>query len=293
MAGLTNPMPQQPPQASAPAPAASDPSQPGAAPAPGAQPQQQSSGPPLTDGPVDPETYQKVVANCMNTVTQALPTILKSIASSPDKPGALATAAVHVLMRVEDSFEQSGGKLVLTMTFNSGAATLIDISEAAEKAGVHAYSQKELEAAFLQAVDQYRVIRAHQGRIDQAQFQQQLQQMKQDADNGTLEKQFPGLDQMKQIGQQSQQRPQQQPGGAPAPADGDGTDGEAPGADTDTPATDQSEAGGTPADAAPASPPTAKSNDFPAAMLKKREGKPAAKAKAKAKPKFLPKKGGK
>lgn len=289
MAGLMQPNPaaQQP----APTP---DPTQAPAAPAPAPdpsaaapQPGQQPSGPPLTDGPVDPDTYQKVVANCMTVVTQSLKAILKSIADSQDKPGALATAAVHVLLRVEDSFEQSGGKLVLTMSFNAGAATLIDISEACEKAGVHQFGQKEIEAAFLQAVDQYRVIRAHQGRLDQAMFQQQLQQMKQDADNGTLEKQFPGLDKMKEVGAQTQQQPQQ-PGAAPAP-DGDGPDSEAPGADADAaPATPAPDDG-----TAPAAAPKAKSNDFPAAMLKKREGKTAANLTAKPKPKFMPKKGGK
>lgn len=291
MAGLMQPNPgaQQPvpppdptqaPAAPAPAP---DPS--AAARQPGQQPGQQPSGPPLTDGPVDPDTYQKVVANCMTVVTQSLKQILASIASSQDKPGALATAAVHVLMRVEDSFEQSGGKLVLTMSFNAGAATLIDISEACEKAGVHQFGPKELDAAFLRAVDQYRVIRAHQGRIDQAQFQQQLQQMQQEANDGTLEQKFPGLNKFTEMN-----KPQQPGAASPAP-DGDGPDSEAPGGDTEaSPAAPAPDDGAAPA---PAAAPKAKSNDFPAAMLKKREGKTAPKPTGKPKPKFMPKKGGK
>lgn len=173
------------------------PVQPGGQPGQPGQPQQDGQqapqGPPLTEGPVDPDLLKKFEANCMNTVTGSLESIIKSVQQAQDKVAALAQATVFVVVRVEDSLEKSGGKLNLAMTFAGGAETVTDISDAMNKAGAYDYSQQEIDAAFLRAVDQYRMIRQQQGRLDPAMFQQIIQQMKQAQQDGTLDKQYPGL----------------------------------------------------------------------------------------------------
>lgn len=241
MAGLTNPLPQPagappagaPAPGPAPAPAAAPPPTPAPgqppAPAGGAQPPAQK-GPPIGMGPVDPELEKKMVANCMNVVTGSLQQIAKMIQGAQDKPQALGMATMHIVVRVEDSLEQAGGQLNLTMTFDAGAECLSDIVDAMEKMGVYQFSDKEIEAAFLQAVDQYRLLRQQQGRLDPAMFQQKLQQLKQAEANGTLDQQYPGLSKYAQQSNKPQQgsaqpdAEDQQDGGADEAQEGDTAD---------------------------------------------------------------------
>lgn len=266
MPGLTNPMPSSPaaaqPAAPAPAPAPAAPPSPAPAPAPsqpagGAQPQpaggapggqQQQAKPPIGAGPMDPELYKKYVANCMNVVTGSLQAIAKMIQQSQDKPGALAQATVQVIIRVEDSLEQSGGTLNLQMTMNGGAECLTDIATTMQHMNVYQFSQQEIDQAFLEAVDKYRMIRQQQGRLDPAMFQQKIQQLKQQSQAGTLDQSYPGLTQYAQKVQKVQ-------------AKGGKQQQQQPGADADTPDTDPSEADG--------SAPASGTQNFPAHMLKK------------------------
>lgn len=271
MAGLMTP---QPADAGAPPPA---PAAPAPAPQPGGQ-QPQQSGPPIADGPVDPEMQKKFIANCMDTVTSTLSQITKMVQDDQDKVDALAHSAVIVVIRVEDSFEKSGGTLSLSMTFNAGAETITDIAEAMDQAGAYTYQDKEIQAAFLKAVDMYRMARQQQGRLDPAMFQQKIAQLKQAEANGTLEKDYPGLAEFAAKNKPQAQKPPYQPQGQD---DGDGQDQE------DAGDQQQDDGGDEPAAASaqpPAPPAKAKpeSNNFPAKMLKKK-GKPAAKPKAKGK----------
>jgi len=230
MAGLTSNLP-QPPAAAPPAPVPGQPPQPITPPPGGPQrPAQaaQPKGPPITEGPVDPELLKKMLANCMNTVTGGLPQIIKMVQQSDDKVAALAQAAVFSVIRVEDSLEQAGGQLNLAMTFEAGAETLTDIADAMQKAGVYTYSQKEMDAAFLRAVDQYRLIRAKQGRLDPAMFKAKIDQMKQAQADGTLDQQYPGLTEFAKQSQKAA-KPAYKAGGAQPPTatdDGDGADAE-------------------------------------------------------------------
>lgn len=265
MAGLlTNPMPagadqapgagaQPQPQAPAAAPAAP-------AAAPGGQPQGQPSGAqpqkgPIGDGPVDPELLKKYGANCMTLVTQSLKQIAQMIQQTQDKTAALAHATVLIVMRVEDSLEQAGGQLNLSMTFNGGAECMSDIVDAMQRMGVYDFSQDEINSAFLQAANQYRTIRQQQGRIDQNMFVQKLQQLKQASANGTLDQMYPGMTQYAQDAQKTVQQAQKKlapgkkaQGNAKPQGPADQGDGTADG-----------------------------SNDFPASMLKKKPNQIAVK----------------
>jgi hypothetical protein len=173
------------------------------------------------------------------------------------------------------------------MTFEAGAETVTDIADAMEKAGVYTYQQKELDAAFLRAVDQYRVIRQQQGRLDPATFQQIIQQMKQAQSSGTLDQQFPGLTDYATQAQKAAKpayKPQQgaaaPAAAAPAAAPDDGSEDSEDGDDPEQPI----EGGDDTSGVAPQA--QGIGNNFPAHMIKKREkGAPASKAKSKTKAK--------
>lgn len=275
MPGLTSGL-QPPAAATPPAPmpggAMPSPQQPTPASQQGQGQAQAPKGPPITDGPVDQELLKKFIANCMNVVTGTLAQIVKMVTQSDDKVAALAQATVTAVVRVEDSLEQSGQQLNLGMTFEAGAETITDIADALSKAGVHDYDQKELEAGFLRAVDQYRLIRQQQGRLDPAMFQQIIAKMKQAQANGTLDQEYPGLTEFAQKTAQDNRAPYKPDSGAD---DGDGDEPTAPGTAPAAPAGKPS-----PAQA----PPKAKkgrADDFPPAMLKKEK---AGAKKPKAKP---------
>jgi hypothetical protein len=283
MAGLLSTTPAaQPAPAASGVPAPATPPMPDGSqqPAQGAQPK----GPPLTEGPVDPEMMKKYLANCMSVVTGGLGAIIKSVQQADDKVAALAQSSVFTVIRVEDSLEQSGGQLNLAMTFEGGAMTVTDISEALQQAGVYDYSQKEIDAAFLRAVDQYRMIRDQQGRLDPAMFKAKIEQLKQSQADGTLDKQYPGLTDFAKKAKQDAMPSYK----GPAADDGDGPDAETaqdqqeeaePGADAEG-AQDQKADGAMPPDSAA----------FNAAVSKREKKNAPPKAKAKPKPKT--KKGG-
>lgn len=263
MAGLTNPMPQAP--AGAPAPAAAPapggaPAPAAAAPAPGAQPQGAPQGKPIGDGPVDQDLYKKFVANLMNTVTGAMQSIGKQIADGQDKVGALAQATVQVVIRVEDSLEQHGGTLNLSMTFQAGAEAMTDIVDVAQKMGAYTFQQKEIDAAFLRAVNLYRQIRQQQGRLDQSMFQQKLAQLKQMDQQGALDQAYPGLTQFAQRAKVAA-KPSYKPGGGQKPA---------PAANDQQPDAEDQEDGGDD-EAAEGDAPATGSQDFPPDVLAKRK----------------------
>lgn len=248
MAGLTTQMP--------PAAPAAPPT--GAAPTAPAQAQQAPSGPKLTMGPVDPELMKKFTANCMNVVTDTLDAVKKTVSEAQDKVEGLAQATAIVVIRVEDSLEQSGQPLNLNMTFEAGSETAVDIADAMDRSGVYTYSQGEIEAGFIRAVDQYRVTRSQQGRLDPAVFKGIIQEMKQAEQDGTLEDKFPGLGEFAQKTQEAAARGGPDDEAAEPAPDDEMAEGEAPAPGAD---------------------------DFPPEMLKKESAPPAKKVAAKLKPK--------
>lgn len=70
---------------------------------------------------------------------------------------ALAVATISVLLEIEDIAGQGGAELADEIVYNGGAEIMSVMAEASEAAGIHDYSEDDLEVAFYRAVDLYRI----------------------------------------------------------------------------------------------------------------------------------------
>lgn len=80
---------------------------------------------------------------------------LRPLDQAPIDP--LAVTAVSVLLEIEDIAGQGGAELADEIRFNGGAEIMSVLAEASEAAGIHDYSEDDLEVAFYRAVDLYRI----------------------------------------------------------------------------------------------------------------------------------------
>lgn len=186
-------------------------------PVPG-DPPMQGDDSPEGDGNVMPEEQEAYAAFMVNVANvlfdeKSLNGIVERLSSGEPVPAVAQTAAM-VVMRVEDSAEESTQTQVdPDILLNAGKETVEILAEMSEKAGIHSFTEEELEAAYLAAVDQYRQTREKQGKIQPSQFQQEMAELKQSDDDGTLDQKYPQIAQyaehVKKRGAAGGQPPQQ------------------------------------------------------------------------------------
>lgn len=209
MAGLLNP---GAPQPQAPAPAG-----PGMAPQ-GAPQQPQAGGdeqPNVT--PEEQAVYDKFMDNGLNLIypqgegeqAQVSPAVLDDLAGKADPEAQqmfadaqpplqntpvdnLASATVQIVLMLEASAEQSGAQIPDEIIFHAGKDLLEELGEVSEAAGIHDFSEEELEGAFYRALDLYRI---SSPRVDQQSLSQEFQEIQRADQDGSLSQLLPGIDQ--------------------------------------------------------------------------------------------------
>ncbi len=163
---------QQPGAASGGAPApAPGPAQGAPAPVGGAAaPAQGGGGEQPNVSPAEQQIYEQFVNNAFSAIydEKSLPSIIESLKGDGNPVEGLANTAVGVVVRVQDSAEQSGQALGEEVVFSAGTEILEDLASLSEKAGIHEFTPEELEAAMFQAMDRYRELK---GGSDGAAFQ--------------------------------------------------------------------------------------------------------------------------
>lgn len=102
---------------------------------------------------------------------RSFPAILKRLAATPDPVEGLAAVVVMVVSRLKDSAQQQGVEISPDVLFHGGSELLEDIADTAAKAGVHQYTEQQLEQALYRALDLYRAM-DQRGGADQQTFQQ-------------------------------------------------------------------------------------------------------------------------
>lgn len=198
------------------------PGQPGAAPPvqPGA-PQAGNLKPAEADeGSVSPEEqaqYNEFVTNGMSLLhnEKALSGLLKAMKGDDNPVEGLANTVASIVMRIEDSAQKQGVKISGDVIMHGGTELLEQAAELAEKAGVHEFSDKELESALYLAMDIYRTTRQQQGKLPAEQFGQDMQELQAAEQGGSLEEMFPGIGKYAETHPTEAQPPAQQPGQAP------------------------------------------------------------------------------
>jgi len=162
------------------------------------------------------KSYDEFVANGMSLMNdeKALDVLLQSIQGDGNPIEGLANTVASIVMRVEDSAQQNGVEISGYVLMHGGMELLEQAADLAEQAGVHEFSDTDLESALYLSMDIYRTARQGQGKLDQNKFVQDLEEVKAAEADGSLEKEIPGLTELSKrtpAQQGNAQRPDVQP----------------------------------------------------------------------------------
>lgn len=129
-----------------------------------------------------------------------MPQLLQRIAQGGNPVEGLATVTVGIVRRLMDAAERAGRKIDPTVLFHGGADLMGDIAELAKTAGVHDFTEEEIENAALTAMDQFGMQEVERGSFDEKAVADDFKTMM-DADKaGTLGELLPGVDELQQPG---------------------------------------------------------------------------------------------
>jgi len=145
--------------------------------------------------PEEQAQYQQFVENGAKMLysDNVLPKLLESLQGDGSPVEGLANALSTIVMRLEDSAEQSGQPLSGDVMMHGSTELLGLMVEVAEAAGVHKFEDKEEEAALFQAFDQYRVTRQQQGKLPEDQLKADMNQLLQAEQSGNVDDVLPGI----------------------------------------------------------------------------------------------------
>jgi hypothetical protein len=144
--------------------------------------------------PNEQEAYEIFMAQVGNVLydPKTIPKLLQRLNSGGPKADAIAQTAMAIVMRVQDSAEESGRRVDPDILLSAGKETVEMIGEICDKAGLEVTTD-ELEQAYLLGVDQYRATRQQQGKLAPEAFQQDMNFLKQADAEGRIDEVVPGL----------------------------------------------------------------------------------------------------
>lgn len=125
---------------------------------------------------------------------RTLPQVLDTLKGGDDPQAGLANATAMVVMRLEDSAKQAGKPIPPDVVFHGGVEILEDLANLASEAGIHDFSEEEIEGALYQALDVYRSTRQKQGELDEGAIKQDFSEIVEADRQGRLGEMVPGLE---------------------------------------------------------------------------------------------------
>lgn len=172
----------------------------------GAGPQRGATDPTNTDGqqpnvsPEEQAEYDEFVNNALNLIydEKTKDRVIERLGATDDPVDDLANTVAVTVMGLQDSAERSGRKISDDVLFHGGIEILEDLANLAEKAGIHSFSEDELEAATYRALDTYREMATQAGKIDPEALKQEFGSILQADKQGALEQVLPGIGQAAQ-----------------------------------------------------------------------------------------------
>lgn len=139
---------------------------------------------------------------------EVMPEILASLkpASEPaeDPAGgnpavlALANTATQIVQKLDVASKEAGQQVSDDVLYHGGAEVIELLAEIAEAAGIHEYTEEEINGALIQAVDNYRPIAEEMGRTDADTLKKQFGEVVAADEQGKLGQVVPGLGQEEQ-----------------------------------------------------------------------------------------------
>lgn len=145
--------------------------------------------------PEEQAQYDAFVKNGMKLLysEKATDSVLGAIEGAGDPVEGIANALAMVMMRLEDSAGEAGQEIGGDVKLNAAGEIFEQLVELAEAAGIHEYSDEDMETALLRAMDIYRETRQGQGAISPEPYQEDLGMLMQAEQSGQLDAVAPGL----------------------------------------------------------------------------------------------------
>lgn len=146
------------------------------------------------------QQYNRFVGNGMQMMfaEEGLSTVVESLKGDGNPVEGLANSVVAVVTRLEDSAKQAGEAVSGDVLYHGGVELLEQLADLAKVAGVHDFSEDEMESAMYLALDTYRITREQDGGLPQDRMKADMQELEQAERDGTLDQLLPGIQQFAQ-----------------------------------------------------------------------------------------------
>lgn len=146
--------------------------------------------------PEEQAEYDEFVTNGMKLIysENTMDQVLQTIESDGDPVQGLGNAVATVIMRLEDSAEKGGREISGDVKLNAATELLEQMADLAKEAGIHDFSEQELEAALYRGLDTYREARQEQGRLPKEELTEDFAELIEADREGRVDEVVPGLE---------------------------------------------------------------------------------------------------
>lgn len=145
--------------------------------------------------PEEQQVYDQFVDQALSAIydDKSLSQVIEGLKGDGNPVDGLANTTVAIVMRVQDSAEKAGQALPPDVVFNAGTEVLEELAGLAEKAGVHKFTDEEVEGAMFQAMDLYREMKGRDGGTARAGIVEDFNQVTELDKAGEMDQVAPGL----------------------------------------------------------------------------------------------------
>lgn len=145
--------------------------------------------------PQEQAQYDEFMNNAYKLIysDNTFPAVLKRIKTSSNPVEAIANITASTVNRLKDSAEKAGKTLSVDVLYQGGKELIEDLADMTAQAGIHTFTDKEMESAVYLALDLFRQMQGPQSPADQAATQQDVQTLKGAQAAGGLDQLLPGL----------------------------------------------------------------------------------------------------
>lgn len=164
---------------------------------------QVDSGEESNVSPEEQQQYDTFVSNGINLIfdENMQESMVQSLSGDGMPVEGLANTLVMVVSRLEDSAKENNIPLSPDVLYHGSIELMEHLAEFALEAGIHDFTEEEMESALLQALDLYREMKGDQ--LDPTSMEQDLAELEAADQAGQIEQVAPGITEYAQMrGQQ-------------------------------------------------------------------------------------------
>ncbi|MEK9722784.1 MAG: hypothetical protein VW405_04780 [Rhodospirillaceae bacterium] len=147
--------------------------------------------------PEEQQQYEAFVKTAIEQVVlndKVLPALGQRLKGDGDPIDGLAATTAMVVKRVDQAAREKGSPFSDDVLLHGGAEVMGYIAQLAEDAGIHSYSDEDIETAGYRAMDLYREMSQKDGSIDQQAAAQDFNELIQADKAGKLGQMIPGIE---------------------------------------------------------------------------------------------------